>query len=93
MKKILINIFSPILNIFENANPSPNYKKSHRTALVILGGIFIFLSCVSATAAIYAGVGFGAAIPIIVFFSVGLVALVVGSLGSNQAVSKIWGTK
>ncbi|MGJ8682248.1 hypothetical protein [Paraglaciecola sp.] len=93
MKSLLTQLFSPILNIFESDQASPNYKKSHRTALVALGAIFLFLSCVSAVLAMNAGFGLGALIPVAVFFTVSLVALVVGTLGSNQAVSKIWGTK
>jgi hypothetical protein len=52
----------------------------------------MFLSLVSAWAA-FSVVGLSSLIPIVVFFSVGLVAVLVGSLGSNGAVSKIWGTK
>ena len=52
----------------------------------------MFLSLVSATAAYSAG-GAGSLIPVIIFFCAGIVAIVVGSLGSNRAVSKIGGTK
>ncbi len=92
MKSILTKIFWPILKIFEtNENPA-NYKKSHRVALNIVGALFIFLSLISSAAA-YATGGAGALIPVVIFFCAGLVAVVVGALGSNGAVSKIWGTK
>jgi len=92
MRNILTRIFWPILKFFETDEEPANYKKSHRVALNILGILFIFLSLGSAWAANSSG-KLGSLIPVIVFFCVGLVAVVVGSLGSSGAVSKIWGTK
>lgn len=92
MKKILRKIFWPILRFFETHEEVANYKKSHRVALNVAGALFVFLSLVSASAA-YAIGGVGSLIPVIIFFCVGTVALVVGSLGSDNAVCKIWGTK
>ncbi len=92
MKNVLIRIFWPILKIFETGQDPTNYKKSHRVALNVVGVLFIFLSLVSVAAA-YAAGGVGSLIPVIIFFCAGVVAVVVGALGSNSAVSKIWGTK
>lgn len=92
MRKILTKMFWPILKFFEVGQEPTNYKKSHRVALNILGGLFILLSFVSATAAYFVG-GAATLIPVIIFFSVGFVACIVGTLGSDFAVSKIWGTK
>lgn len=92
MKNILRKIFWPILRFFETDEVAPNYKKSHRIALNIMGSLFIFLSLVSGKATAYTG-DLGSLLPTIVFLSVGLVALVVGALGSNGAVCKIWGNK
>lgn len=92
MKNTLTKIFWPILRYFEGGHETENYKKSHRVALNGVGVLFIFLSLVSATAAYFTG-GLGSFIPVIVFFCAGTIALAVGSLGSNSAVSKIWGTK
>ena len=92
MKNILTRIFWPILKLFETDKDPANYKKSHRVALNVVGVLFIFLSLVSSVTA-YATGGVGSLIPVIIFFCAGLVAVVVGSLGSNGAVSKIWGTK
>ncbi len=92
MKNILIRIFWPILKLFETDEEATNYKKSHRVALNVVGVLFIFLSLVSSAAAYSVG-GAGALIPVIIFFCAGLVAVVVGALGSNGAVSKIWGSK
>lgn len=92
MKSALTRIFWPILRIFESGEEPAHYKKSHRVALVVLGVLFTLLSLGSATAAYLSGEP-GALIPVVVFFGVGLVALVVGTLGSDRAVSRIWGTK
>ena len=92
MKDALTKLFWPILKFFETGIEPTNYKKSHRVALIIMGALFEFLALGSALAAVSIG-AVGAVIPVVVFFTVGLVALVVGALGSNSAVSKIWGTK
>jgi hypothetical protein len=92
MRTLLTKIFWPILRFFETNEVPANYKKSHRVALNILGSLFILLSFGSAWAASSSD-QLGAFIPVIIFFSVGFVSVVVGSLGSSGAVSKIWGTK
>lgn len=92
MKNILSKLFWPILRFFETDEVAPNYKKSHRVALNIMGSLFIFLSAISAKATLFTG-DLGSLLPVIVFSLVGLVALVVGTLGSNGAVCKIWGNK
>ncbi len=92
MKKIFIKLCWPILSYFETDEEAPSYKKSHRVILVVVGLLFTILSLVSAVSAYFSN-ELGSLIPVIVFFCAGLVALVVGALGSNGAVSKIWGTK
>ena len=92
MRNKLMKLCWPILMVFETGKPSANYKKSHRTILIVLGCLFFGLSLFSASMAV-AGGEVGGLIAVVVFFSVGLVAVVVGALGSNGAVSKIWGTK
>ena len=92
MKNILIKLFWPILRFFETAEAAPNYKKSHRVALNVVGTLFLFLAAVSARATSATG-DLGSLLPVAVFGFVGLVALVVGVLGSDGAVCKIWGTK
>ena len=92
MENILTRVFWPILKWFEKDVYSVNYKKSHRVALNIVGVLFLFLSMVSVAAAYFTS-ELGAVIPVIIFFCAGLVAVVVGALGSNSAVSIIWRTK
>ena len=92
MKKTLRKIFLPILRIFETGEGEYSYKKSHRSILLIVGVLFLFLSAGSAVSAISSS-QMGGIIPFLVFFLVGLVCEVVGLLGSNRAVAKIWGSK
>ena len=92
MMNILIKVFWPILRFFETDKEPSNYKKSHRVALNVLGILFLILSLGSAWSASSSD-ELSSAIPIVVFFGVGLVAVVVGSIGSNGAVAKIWGNE
>lgn len=91
MKSLLRKMFWPILKFFETGAEPVNYRKSHRVALIVVGVLFLGLSIGASIAAGYSGDP-GAMIPFVVFFCLGLVALVVGTLGSNAAVAKIWGT-
>lgn len=92
MKSIIRNLFSPILNYFESGEGEYNYKKSHRTILLIVGGLFLFLSLISLVAALVI-LQLEAVIPVLVFFVFGSTCLVVGGLGTDRAVAKIWGNK
>jgi len=92
MAKILRKIFQPILRIFESGDGEYRYEKSHRKILIAMGVLFLTLSTVSAVLAISSS-EMGGLIPFLVFFVVGFVCEVVGLLGSNRAVAKIWGSK
>lgn len=92
MRKLLTRVFWPILQFFETGEESANYKPSHRVVLNVVGTLFLVLSLGSAVAGHFSG-SLASLIPVVVFFGVGLVALVLGTLGSNAAVCKIWGTK
>jgi len=92
MKDQLRKIFSPILNIFENHEGPYNYKPLHRKILIVIGILFsglaigvIFLAPDEA--------GIGALFPVIVFLTAGIISLIVGLLGSDRAVARIWGNR
>ena len=85
-------LFSPILQPFEQGNEAYRYQSSHRKILLAVGGLFLFLSAVSVYFAMVSG-ELGALIPISVFFIGGLICVVIGLLGSDKAVAKIWGSK
>ena len=92
MKPLLKKIFWPILRIFETAEAPANYKPSHRVILNIVGSLFVLLSLGSAAVALNSD-QLGALVPVVVFFCIGFVSLLVGALGSDNAVAKIWGNK
>lgn len=92
MKQHLIKLFWPVLRFFETDVVAVNYKKSHRVALNVVGVLFVVLSLVSAVTTYLTG-ELGSLIPVIIFATIGAIAIIVGSLGSNGAVCKIWGSK
>lgn len=92
MRSILIKLCWPILRIFEQGQGTYHYKPSHRIILLVIGVLFSVLG--SASLAIGVGAAtLGALVPVVVFFSVSLVCLIVAGLGSERAVAKIWGSK
>lgn len=94
MKALLRTLFSPILNVFENGTEPYSYKPLNRKVLVTLGGLFSFLDVVVVLISERGGIAPSEyLIPVVVFGAVALVSLVVGCLGSDRAVSKIWGSR
>ena len=92
MKEMFTRLFWPILRFFETGEEAAHSKKSHRVILIIVGALFVVLSMGAVASGVFSG-ELGALIPVVVFLSVGVVAIVVGLLGSNAAVEKIWGRK
>lgn len=92
MKAVFRTLFRPILAPFERGPEPPNYKPSHRAVLNVVGSLFLVLSFASGYAASYADDP-GFFLPVVIFFLLGSVSLVVGLLGNNTAVAKIWGGK
>ena len=92
MKSGLRKIFSPILSLFEGQAGDYVYKPSHRLILKVVGSLFLFLSIASLVASI-SFAQLGALLPVLVFFSVGLVCMVVGFLGTDRAVAKLWNNR
>lgn len=91
IKDKLTKICWPVLRFFETGTPDASYKNSHRMALIFVGILFLFLAVVAGVSAQYVE-EMGGIIPVIVFSGIGLISLIVGTLGSNSAVCKIWGT-
>ncbi len=92
MKRNLRVVFSPLLNLFESGDEPFSYKSSDRKILVVMGGLFLLLSLGLAAVGVHFKQA-GAVIPFAVFFCVAVTAFVVGTLGSDRAVSKIWRSK
>ncbi len=92
MKQILRTLFSPILNLFESGTEeSFIYKPSHRVILNAMGAIFSGL----ATLVFFVAQGeeLGYLLPVLIFGGIGLVSLLVGLIGTDRAVAKIWGSR
>jgi hypothetical protein len=92
MKVFLRNIFSPILNFFEKGNEPYHLKPLNRKILVFMSILFLGL----AFAVLYlmpADADKGYYLPVIVFSVIALVGLVIGLLGTDRAVAKIWGNR
>lgn len=92
MTQALRRIFAPILNLFEGGKEPYSYRPSHRKILLAVGALFLLLCIISLYFGGVAG-GAGAYIPTLVFAVVSIVCFVVGALGSERAVAKIWGSK
>lgn len=92
MKDVLRKAFWPILFFFEKGGTAEGYRPSHRKILLVVGFLFLVLSGVSLFFSLVAGT-FSALLPIVLFFVISLVCFVVGLLGSDSAVARIWGTR
>ena len=91
MKSLIRTLSSFVLNPLESGEDPYAYKPSHRTILIVLGVLFSILSSVAFFLNDSGDVGY--LFPVIVFGLVGLVAIVVGAVGSDRAVAKIWGSR
>lgn len=89
MKETLRKLCAPLLAMFETGDGEYEYKKSHRTVLVVLGLLCLVIATVSLIVTMKTGELAGI-IPIMLFLLTGLVCEVVGFLGSDRAVARIW---
>lgn len=92
MKRLLTTIFWPVLAPFEKDGDSAGYRPTHRKVLFGMGFLFLLLAGVSALVAQETGEP-GGLVPLAVFFAVGAVCWIVGFLGSDAAVARIWGNR
>jgi peptidoglycan/LPS O-acetylase OafA/YrhL len=92
MKNTLRKLCQPILSPFEQGNEAYHYKPLNRKILIIIATIFSFLASLVCVL-IPQDADPGYYIPVIVFGSLGVVGLVVGFLGTDRAVAKIWNNK
>ncbi len=92
MKAFLRKICSPVLNIFEKDNGPYVYKSMSRKILIAMGLMFAGIAAIVITYIIN-NAAYGYFLPAVVFSGVALVSLIVGLLGNERAVAKIWGNK
>lgn len=91
MKDLLRSLFSPILNLFESGDEPYSYKSSHRKVLIAVGVLASVLTIALFLLALGQDIGYF--LPVIVFGLVSLTSLVVGFLGTDRAVAKLWGSR
>ena len=92
MKTLLRKLFWFILHHFEKGDEPFIYKTSNRVILIVVGLLFIALSLIVIFFSQYMD-GYGYLIPSTIFFLVGFVCNVIGLLGTDRAVAKIWGSR
>lgn len=91
MKSFFRTLFFPILSLFESGNEPFLYKASHRTILLFISVMFSGLASVVFVLKPEGDAGY--LFPVIIFGGIGVVGFVVGLLGSDRAVAKIWGSR
>ncbi len=91
MKQLFRSLFSPILTIFESGNDPYIYKRSHRIILIVMGILFSTLAL--SVYVLGKGEDLGYLLPVFVFGGAGMLSILIGLIGSNRAVAKIWGSK
>lgn len=92
MKDLLRKLFSPILAIFEKGTEDYTYKSLNRKILIIVSALFLSLALIAAYLSRNVGDP-GYLIPVIVFAAIAIVGMIVGLLGNDRAVAKIWGNR
>lgn len=91
MKKRLRTIIAPILNIFESGDESCNYKPFHRIILIVV--VVLFLGLAGLVFWLVRGMEPTYLLPVLVFSGIAFLSLVIGLLGSERAVSKVWNSR
>jgi hypothetical protein len=89
MKALIRAIFSPLLNLFESGEAPFAYRPSHRVILLVMSVMFIGL----ASLVLVLLPSWDYALPVVLFGGVGGLGLLIGSVGSDRAVARIWGSR
>jgi len=92
MKTQLRKIFSFILKPFESGTEEYEYRPINRKILLFISFMFSGL----ATLVFYLtpeGSGLDYALPVIVFAVIAILGFIIGLLGNDRAIAKIWGTR
>jgi hypothetical protein len=92
MKASLRKLFAPLLDPLERGDEPYAYKPLNRKILLAVSGLFAFM-CASIIYLMPADADKGYLVPVVVFGLVALVGLIVGALGNERAVAKIWGNR
>lgn len=91
MKSLFRTLFAPLLNMFEQGSGPYHYKPSFRLILIIVGILFCCLA--AGVFMLVRAMDPSYLLPVVVFGGAGLLSLIVGLLGSDRAVAKIWNAR
>ncbi len=89
VKSLIRQLLSPLFRRLESGEGGYHYKRSHRVILLIMSGLFLFLASLSLVIAPSIDYLF----PVLIFGMTGLLGIVVGWAGTDEAVARIWGSK
>ena len=93
MKNGLRKLFAPLLNVFEHGEGDYDYKPMSRIILIVIallfGGLTVGLIVISQKMSL----GWGTLIPVSVFSAVSLFCIIIGGLGTDRAVARVWGSR
>jgi hypothetical protein len=92
MKASLRKLFSPLLNPLERGDEPYVYKPLSRKILLTVSLLFSVM-CAALVYLMPADADKGYLIPVVVFGLVAAVGFIVGLLGNERAVAKIWGNR
>lgn len=92
MKALLRNVCAPLLKGLESGTEPYHYKPLSRKILLFFGVTFVGLGVLAAWL-MPTDAEIGYYFPVIVFILAGGYGLLVGLLGEDRAVAKIWGNK
>ena len=92
MKQILRKLFAPLLDVLEGGSEEYSYKPLNRKILLVISVLFGGLAALVFYLIPEKADG-GYYLPVVIFGLIALVGLVVGLLGNDRAVSKIWGSR
>ena len=92
MKNSLRALFSPLLNFFEKGDEPYSHKPLNRKILIFMSTLFLSLAILVAYLSRDSSDP-GYLLPVLVFSIMATIGLVVGLLGNDRAVAKIWGSR
>lgn len=91
MVVILRKTFSALFYFFEKGDDPFHHKPMNRKILFVVGSLFTLLA--TAILVVSPKESWGFLFPVVVFYSVGCVGLLIALAGTDRAVAKIWGNK
>ena len=93
MKNGLRKLFAPLLNVFEHGEGDYDYKPMSRIILIVIALLFGGLTVGLIVTSQRMSLGWGTVIPVSVFSSVSLFCIIIGGLGTDRAVARVWGSR